>query len=218
MQMNSLEVEKQMKLHPEVAQWIDKGIALTQAASDHQWAVADWMLWGEDHIQIKQAYDIAERATGYKRKTLQEWAYVARHVSIRMENLTFGHHQVVAALLPDAQKYCLEYAVTNNLPIGDLREMARWQPRPLKIDTENGREGASLLLRFGNLREMDTLEIAARQHGFICDERNSAVGRFVRHLIDEFLKANPELSKASVNEYTKQEDAAQTAKYNSCSR
>src|SRR6266513_1416211 len=105
MEMNSLEVEKATL--PELAAWIDKGIAFAQAASGHQWAIADWMLWGEQHIPVKQAYDIAERATGFKRKTLQEWAYVARHSSIRMENLTFGHHQVVAALLPEAQKYCL---------------------------------------------------------------------------------------------------------------
>ena len=145
---------------------------------------------------------------------------MARHSSIRMEGLTFGHHQVVAPLLPEAQKYCLEYAAANNLPIGDLREMARWQPRPLEIDTENGRkqEGASLLLRFSNLREMDTLEITARQRGFISDERNSAAGRLVRQLIVEFLNANPDIKNASHDEYKKQEAEAQAVKYNSCSK
>jgi hypothetical protein len=204
--MNSLEVEKQM--YPQAAEWIDMGVAIAQSVTGHQWAVADWMLWGEDHIPLKKAYDIAERATGYKRKTLQEWAYVARHVSIRMENLTFGHHQVVAALLPEAQKHCLEYAAANNLPIGDLREMARWQPRSLEIDTENGQkeEGASFLLKFSDRRALDCTEIAARQHGFISDEQNSAAGRLVWHLLWEFLKANPELREAARSEYNKHAD------------
>ena len=197
--MNLLEIRKQMNLPTEFAAWIDKGIALTQAASDHQWAIAAWMLWGEDHVEMKYAYDIAEAATGYKRKTLQEWAYVARHVSIRMEGLTFGHHQAVAALLPEAQKYCLEFAAANKLSIAVMREMARWQPRPLELSTNPENKNASLSLRFDNVGEIDRLEINARHCGFISDERNSAVGRLVRHLIIEFLAANPEL-KASAND------------------
>jgi hypothetical protein len=201
--MNLLEIKKQMNLPPDFAEWIDKGIALAQATSEHQWAMADWMLWGEDHVKLKDAYDIAEAATGYKRKTLQEWAYVARHVSIRMENLTFGHHQAVAALLPEAQKYCLEYAAAQSpvMPIATLREMARWQPRPLELSTNPGNKNASLSLRFDNVGEIDRLEITARQRGFIGDERNSAAGRLIRQLIIEFLATNPELKASANDEY-----------------
>jgi hypothetical protein len=205
--MNLLEIRKQMNLPPDLAEWIDRGIVLGQSASEHQWAMADWMLWGEDHVTLKDAYDIAEAATGYKRKTLQEWAYVARHVSIRMENLTFGHHQAVAPLLPEAQKYCLEYAAANKLPIAALREMARWQPRPLELSANPGNKNASLSLRFDNMGEIDRLEITARQRGFVSDEKNSAVGRLVRQLIIEFLAANPELKASANDEYGKQAES-----------
>jgi len=199
--ISALEAEK--VTYPAFAEWIDKGVALAQEATCHQWAVADWMLWGEAHIPLKQVYDLAERATGYKRKTLQEWAYVARNSSIRMEALTFGHHQAVAALLPEAQKHCLEYAAANGLAIGDLREMARWQPHRLEIDPADANQDASLLLKFNNRKEFDTLQIHAQKMGFTDDEKNSAVGRLIYQLLVDFIKLHPEESLAARAEYYK---------------
>lgn len=145
----------------------------------------------------------AEKASGYKRKTLQEWAYVARHSSMRMEDLSFNHHQDVAALLPDAQKRCLEHASAQKLSARDLREMARWQPRRLEINPDEAKEEASLLLRFQCRREFDILEIQARQMGFISDEDNSAVGRLVRHLIVEHVKAHADAGKIANAKFEK---------------
>jgi hypothetical protein len=188
---------------PEIRDWMTQGRALAQAASGHQWQIADWMLWGENNVgNIRCAYDYAEIATGYKRKTLQEWAYVARHLSMRMEDLSFNHHQVVAALLPDAQKRCLEYAVARrpHVPVGELREMARWQPHRLEIAVE-GKDAASLLLKFHDRKELDTLEIQARQMGFVSDEYNSALGQFIWQLIANHIKASPEPSQQAVAAY-----------------
>jgi hypothetical protein len=187
---------------PEVQDWMAQGRALAQAASGHQWRIADWMLWGEDNLgNIRAAYDFAERATGYKRKTLQEWAYVARNSSMRMEDLTFNHHQVVVALLPEAQKRCLERACAEKMSVGDLREMARWEPHRLEIDLDGCAQEASLLLKFVDRRELDILEIQARLMGFISDEGNSAVGRFIYQLISEHVKAHAEVGKAARAEY-----------------
>jgi hypothetical protein len=190
---------------PEIQEWMAEGQALAHAASGHQWRIADWMLWGEDNIgNIRQAYDLAEQATGYKRKTLQEWAYVARNSSMRMEDLTFNHHQVVVALLPEAQKRCLERASAEEMSVGDLREMARWEPHRLEIDPAEAKQEASLLLKFAHRCELDKLEILARQVGFISDEYNSAIGRLIYRLLGDHLKTHhPELMKASAAEYEK---------------
>lgn len=188
---------------PEVREWMAQGRALAQAASGHQWQIADWMLWGENNVgNIRRAYDFAEIATGYKRKTLQEWAYVARHVSMRMEGLSFNHHQVLAGLLPAAQKRCLEYAVSQcpHVPVGELREMARWQPHRLEIAAE-GKEPASLLLKFHDCRELDTLEIQARMMGYVSDEFNSAVGQLIWQVLASYIKTRPELSEQAEAAY-----------------
>jgi hypothetical protein len=187
---------------PEIRDWMSQGRVLAQAASGHQWQIADWMLWGENNVgNIRCAYDYAEIATGYKRKTLQEWAYVARHLSMRMEDLTFNHHQVVVALLPEAQKLCLERASAEEMSVGELREMARWQPRRLEIEPDEAKQEASLLLRFAHRKEFNTLEIQARQMGFISDEYNSAVGLFIRQIISNHIKASPEPSRQAAAEY-----------------
>jgi hypothetical protein len=191
---------------PEVHDWMVQGRALAQAASGHQWRIADWMLWGEDNLgNIRAAYDLAEKATGYKRKTLQEWAYVARNSSMRMEDLTFNHHQVVVALLPEAQKRCLERASAKEMSVGALREMARWEPHRLEINPDERAQDASLLLRFVHRKELDILEIQSRMSGFISDEENSAVGKFIYQLIREYVKSHSDLGKAASAEYKKLE-------------
>src|ERR1700734_1871569 len=187
---------------PEIQEWMATGRALAQAASGHQWAIADWMLLGEEQIGMRAAYDFAEKATGYKRKTLQEWAYVARHLSMRMEDLTFNHHQAVAALVPSAQKHCLEYAAakTPKMPVSELREMARWQPHRLEIDSEGERADASLLLRFQQFH-LDCLEIAARQRGHFSDDRASGVSMFIHEMITYYFAAHPEFIDSTQTEY-----------------
>ena len=123
---DALSLERLTVNDPVLVQWIDRGAQLVKGVSSHQWAIADWMLWGEMHLETRRAYDYAEKITGFKRKTLREWAYVARHISIRMDNLSFGHHQVVAPLMPEAQKRCLEYFLR---PLGNqFRYVARVRP------------------------------------------------------------------------------------------
>lgn len=187
---------------PEVQEWMAAGRALAQAASGHQWAIADWMLLGEEQIGMRAAYDFAEKATGYKRKTLQEWAYVARHLSMRMEDLTFNHHQAVAALVPSAQKHCLEYAAakTPKMPVTELREMARWQPHRLEIDSEGERADTSLLLRFQQY-ELDSLELAARQRGHISNNEASAVAFLFQEMKKFYFAAHPELVESVQTAY-----------------
>jgi hypothetical protein len=177
---------------PELQEWMAEGRALVLAASGHQWAIADWLLRGENDIGQRAAYDYAEKATGYSRKTLIEWAYVARNLSIRMDDLSFGHHQAVATLVPDAQKRALESAVAQNLSVVELREMARWEPHRLELDPEHANEYASVLLQCQR-KEIDCIDIAARQLGHISDEGSSAIGRFLHDVLVYYFRAHPEL-------------------------
>lgn len=183
----------------ELAQWLTEGQNLAKDAGGYQWRIADWLLSGEARFR-GDIYDMAEKATGYKRKTLQEWAYVARHSSMRMEDLTFNHHQVVAALLPEAQKLCLTRASDEKLSVSELRELAKWQPRRLEYGGEYD-TNASLLLRFENRRELELLEISARQRGHISDDKDSGVGRLIREVIGEYLRANADLEKETKAEH-----------------
>lgn len=99
--------------------WEAQGRKLAGMGRKHQWEVAGWILVGDTRWG-GEAYDTAEQLTGYSRKTLIEWAYVARNCSIRMDQLSFGHHQVVAALEPIQQEQWLKKA-------------AEWPGSPLSV-------------------------------------------------------------------------------------
>jgi hypothetical protein len=90
-----------------------------------QWIVGDLMnsmkrIWGD-------TYQLVAEELGYEIKTVQEWASICRKVSIRMETLTFGHHQLVAPYPPEDQQRMLEWAANNQASIRDLRKaIANW--------------------------------------------------------------------------------------------
>lgn len=83
--------------------WESVGEFLGQIDKRMQWMVGDWINAGEREGYINsETYDDAERLfPQFKRKTLWEYASVARNSSMRMEELSFNHHQVVAALEPE---------------------------------------------------------------------------------------------------------------------
>jgi hypothetical protein len=96
---------------------------LRQVNEAMQWTVGDLInhacsKWGEK-------YSHYAKATGYTEKTLREYAYVARSVnlSIRMDRLSFGHHQLVAGFkdtegkpLSDTQQDWLSMAAAGDNP------------------------------------------------------------------------------------------------------
>lgn len=68
-------------------------------------------------------------------ETVWQYAYVARSVeySIRIEGLSFAHHQVVASMKPEQQRYWLDIASTQGLSVAKLRKAiknARNQEQP----------------------------------------------------------------------------------------
>lgn len=105
----------------------DVGIFIKGLESSIQWIVGDWanaleFVWGKTYAEIAAKL-------GYEIKTIYEWAYVCRKVSIRMEKLRFGHHQAVANLPADAQQAWLDWAVSGGVSVTELRQaMSKGKP------------------------------------------------------------------------------------------
>lgn len=94
---------------------------LKRIQSSMQWIVGDWANHGE--LAMDMTYDEMAEVTGYKVKTLQNFAYVSRHVpiSLRKEVLSFGHHNLVAGFTKEDQEKFLNYAEINNLSVRELQ-------------------------------------------------------------------------------------------------
>lgn len=104
--------------------WKQLGGMLFALEGSIQWLIGDWILNGE--FQWGQTYEAMAEQTGYEVKTLREYKYVCRsvHLSIRMDKLSFGHHQLVAKLSQDEQVKWLEWAANCN-PIPSVAEMRK---------------------------------------------------------------------------------------------
>lgn len=104
--------------------WLEVGDALGRLGRAYQFWVGDWLNHGIEAGYIdRERYDEAERLfPGLSRKTLQDYAYVARESSIRIEDLSFAHHQAVASLGDADQGRWLSSAQANGWSVGQLRK------------------------------------------------------------------------------------------------
>jgi HTH domain found in ParB protein len=152
-------------------QWQERGTALSKNASDHQWEVAEWVARGDRAFRSK-AYDAAEALTGYSRATLQQYASVYRGCFIRIKELSFGHHQVVAALPSELQKKALEYAVEHNLSVAGLRRAVKKALSP--PTPENSEETRTLTVTLSKDEYM-----CIKQWGSACGISESEIARQV---------------------------------------
>jgi hypothetical protein len=87
--------------------WEQTGKLLKQLTTSMQWLIGDWVLAAEELSYGDREAFAAN--IGFSVKTIYEYSYVARNVefSIRMENLDFGHHQLVAGM--DSQEEQLRW-------------------------------------------------------------------------------------------------------------
>lgn len=98
-----------------------------------QWIVGD-LLNSMERVWGKSYQDVAEQL-GYEVKTVQEWASICKNVSIRMEGLSFGHHQVVSPYNPDEQQDFLQWAVANKASVATLRKaIYEWKNPPKQLE------------------------------------------------------------------------------------
>lgn len=101
--------------------WLDFRTSLKKVQKSTRWADADWLVMGE-RVHGK-TYEQMSALTGVNANSLRQYAYVARNVqmSIRIDKLSFAHHQLVASRSPEEQASLLRHALENRLSVGRFR-------------------------------------------------------------------------------------------------
>lgn len=115
---------------PTYEDWAAIGETLRFLEGAIQWALGDWLNYGEHRWGEKYAQAVDEKDYDYDYGTLRNLAWVAGSIdlSFRNDNLTFAHHMQVAPLrLPDGtpdkklQRYYLDVAQKEKLSVAQLR-------------------------------------------------------------------------------------------------
>lgn len=120
-------------------EWSAMGNGLQMIEGGIQWALGDWLQYGEH--RYGERYAQAVELTGYTYQGLADMAYVASRIdfSRRRENLRISHHREVAALEPAEQDALLQKAEDHHLSVKALREAVQTFRRELAPPT-SGRE------------------------------------------------------------------------------
>jgi N6-adenosine-specific RNA methylase IME4 len=106
-------------------QWEAIGIALQRLEQSIQFALGDWLNYGD--VTYGEKYAQAIEQTEYSYSALTEYAWVSKHVQIcsREQNLTFSHHKAVAPCEPEEQVFILNWAAENNASVSATRQKVR---------------------------------------------------------------------------------------------
>lgn len=106
-------------------EWTQLGAGLQRLEGGVQWALGDWINYGESRYGEK--YTQAVDDTGYTYQGLADLAWVATRIapSRRRERLRFSHHREVAALEPDEQDQLLAAADEGRWSVQAIRESVR---------------------------------------------------------------------------------------------
>ena len=104
-----------------MAQWAQYGRMLNGITRALPWAVADWIIWGEDHYGEAAWQAIDE--IGVSAQTVANYVAVGRKFPYdrRHPALSLSHHEVVAQLTPAEQERWLTKAETEGWPRSELR-------------------------------------------------------------------------------------------------
>jgi hypothetical protein len=145
-------------------QWKRKGESLAKADSRNQWDIADWMREGEDDFQKKRSYHLAASITGMTDATLRQFAYTARHVLTRVNELSFGHHRLVAKYTREQQARFLKHAKDNKESVASfaaflktLKQDSEETGSPADVAASKVIKACSSLLRSFQNDDFDTL-------------------------------------------------------------
>jgi hypothetical protein len=114
----------------EFTEWVAAGKRLGAIGRGCQWWIGDWIRYGK--ARFGERYAQASRVTGYDVQTLMNMVYVASRfeISRRRENLSWSHHETVAALDPEEQERWLDLTTAQRFSVSDLRlEMRTAQRR-----------------------------------------------------------------------------------------
>ena len=105
-----------------VEEWQELSTSMGEAASSIAFIVGDWLVYGQslfsthgdpDRKVEHPTYQLALKATGLDLSTLQNYAYVSRHVpfSLRSERLSWEHHRLLAKLPDDKKQEWIEACI-----------------------------------------------------------------------------------------------------------
>ena len=110
---------------PTPDEWERCGHVLRRIEGAVQFWIGDWANYGEK--AYGQKFDEAERLTGLAEHTLRTYAYVAQNVklSMRMDNVSFTAHALVAPLPVEKQAAILARAAAEDLTVSEVREIVR---------------------------------------------------------------------------------------------
>ena len=106
--------------------WSRLGATLQQMERAVMWWIGDWLRFGER--KYGETYAQAIEATGYAEGTLKNAKYVAERfseTSRRRDDLSFGHHQAVAALPPADADAVLAEAASGRVSVSGVKAIAR---------------------------------------------------------------------------------------------
>lgn len=133
-------------------EWLELGEHLKLIEGAIQFALGDWLEYGERAYGEKYSQAVSE--TGYTHGTLRNMAWVAREIppEDRDEQLTYSHHRVLAGLEPEQRAEYRELLREQPMTVGeltarvkakepsaamvhvpaaqleDLRQLAKWAP------------------------------------------------------------------------------------------
>ncbi|MEV7982027.1 LmbU family transcriptional regulator [Streptomyces sp. NPDC086519] len=105
--------------------WLRVGQQLMSVRDSSAWWAGDWLVYGSERYPHR--YREAIERTGLDHQTLRNYAWVARKFPVprRRPQLSFQHHQEVAALAPDQQNLWLDRSIEYGWSKAELRRRLR---------------------------------------------------------------------------------------------
>lgn len=105
-----------------IEEWTELVRILASVSQSAQWIIGDLLVYGER--TWKKTYQDVMAITNLEYATLRTYAHVARKVdlSIRINKLSFAHHQLVTSRQSEEQREWLQKALANNWSISQLRD------------------------------------------------------------------------------------------------
>lgn len=146
---------------PVQADWQQVGSYLFQMQGSIQWLIGDWLIYGEK-LKWGDIKKIAEE-NEYNYTSLRMYAHVSRSLFIRINNLSWNHHLLVASKTGEEQEAMLQYALDNRLSVAAFREWLKGEPPalPARIMDKEHKNRFNQLFRTAmqDLASVDTVEM-----------------------------------------------------------
>ena len=124
-------------------EWAAAGQRIGAVGRCIQWLLGDWIAYG--NVKFGERYARAAKITGYDTQTLMNMVYVASRfpVSRRRENLSWSHHETLAALELEECDLWLDRSVTHRWSVADLRMMVRASRRQGQVKADRRSMGGA---------------------------------------------------------------------------